>query len=99
MSTTDQLNSTTAHAFVADNSNDWATWRLRAGAQYLRPDALKCVEHLRAACADEARANRERTARTIAALRGKDPAAGAVESTRRARRLLRGRHGLARASS
>ena len=37
-----------------------------AEAQRLRPEALQCVERLKAACREEARELRERAARTIA---------------------------------
>jgi hypothetical protein len=67
MSTIDELNATTRRARFAGQSKHFAVWRLHADAQYPHPDAWNYVERLKAACADEARANRERTARTIAA--------------------------------
>jgi hypothetical protein len=67
MSTIDMLSSTIRHARLAGQSNDFAVRPLRADAQCLRPDAWNCVERLKAACADEARANGERTAGPIAA--------------------------------
>jgi hypothetical protein len=57
----------TIGARVAGMTNDFAIWRLRAEEQYLRAEARSCVERLKAACADEARAHWKSTARTIAA--------------------------------